>query len=87
MKSLNVKIPLDIAARMSDNAELNPNYITGFIVSYFYRAEELDQPITGPAFNYTFKIDNDLHKSIKLKAIELDLPMNEVVGRLLVEYY
>lgn len=87
MKSMNVKIPLDIAARMSDNAELNPSFITGLIVTNFRSLPKLVEKIEEPAFNYTFKIDSDLHKSIKFKAIELDLPMNELIGRLIVEFY
>lgn len=88
MKSLNIKIPLSTAQLMDDNAELNPNYITSFIATHLrYATKAKDHEMTGLAYNYTFKVPSDLHKAVKLKAIELDLPMNELVGRLLDYYY
>lgn len=87
MKSLNAKIPLSVAQRMDENAQLNPTYLAQFItdnLSYIY---SLDKPINELSYNYTFKIDDDLHKSIKLIALEADLPMNELVGRLLAKFY
>ena len=87
MKSLNVKIPLPVAQLMDDNAQLNPVYLTEFINANLSHADSLEKPISDLCYNYTFKIDNKLHKTIKLKAIELDLPMNDLVGRLLVKFY
>ena len=87
MKSLNVKIPLPVAQLMDDNAHLNPIYLTEFITANLSHADSLDKPISDLCYNYTFKIDNKLHKSIKLKALEVDLPMNDLVGRLLAKFY
>ena len=87
MKTLTVKIPLSIAQKMDDRAELNPNYLEGFIVSHLNNTDILDKPIQELSYNYTFKIDKDVHKMVKLKSIELELPMNELVGRLLAKYY
>ena len=87
MKSLNVKIPLPIAERMDDNAQLNPIFLTQFITDNLSYVYSLDKPINELSYNYTFKIDTDLHKSIKLIALEADLPMNELIGRLLVKFY
>ena len=87
MKSLNVKIPLPVAQLMDDNAQLNPIYLTEFITANLYQADSLDKPISDLCYNYTFKIDDDFHKLIKLKAIEVDLPMNDLVGRLLAKFY
>ena len=87
MKSLNVKIPITIAQHMDDNEQLNPIYLTEFITANIRHADSLEKPISDLCYNYTFKIDNKLHKTIKLKAIELDLPMNDLVGRLLVKFY
>ena len=87
MKSLNVKIPLPIAQLMDDNAQLNPIYLTEFITANLDHADSLDKPISDICYNYTFKIDNKLHKTIKLKALEVDLPMNDLVGRLLAKFY
>lgn len=87
MKSLNVKIPLSIAQHMDDSAQLNPTYITTFITDHLFNAVNLDKPISELSYNYTFKIDSALHKAIKLIALEEDLPMNELVGRLLAKFY
>ena len=87
MKSLNVKIPLSIAQHMDDSAQLNPTYITKFITDHLFSAVSLDKPISELSYNYTFKIDSELHKAIKLIALEEDLPMNELVGRLLAKFY
>ena len=87
MKSLNVKIPLPVAQLMDDNAQLNPIYLTEFITANLSRADSLDKPISELCYNYTFKIDDSLHKTIKLKALEIDLPMNDLIGRLLAKFY
>ena len=87
MKSLNVKIPLPLAQLMDDNEQLNPIYLTEFITANLDNADSLDKPISDLCYNYTFKIDNALHKTIKLKALEVDLPMNDLVGRLLAKFY
>ena len=87
MKSLNIKIPISDAQDMDDNAQLNPIYLTEFITANLDQADCLDKPISDLCYNYTFKIDDDFHKLIKLKAIEVDLPMNDIVGRLLAKFY
>lgn len=87
MKSLNIKIPLGVAQLMDDNAQLNPDYITSFIVDHYNKSVNLNQPIGEMCYNYTFKIDDDLHKAIRLQAFELELPMNEMVGRMFSKYY
>ena len=60
MKSLNVKIPLSVAQRMDDNAQLNPIFLTQFITDNLSYVYSLDKPINDLCYNYTFKIDNDL---------------------------
>ena len=88
MKSLNVKIPVDLAERMSDNAELNPSFLNKFIAeNYHLIDEQLDKPLNALSYNYTFKVDSSLHKDLKMTAVELDIPMNELIGRLLVKYF
>jgi hypothetical protein len=85
MKSLSVKIPLSIAQLMDDSAQLNPNWVAGFLVLNYNRPiNKRPQEMT---YNYTFKVHDDLHKTIKLKAIDHDLPINEFVARLLSTYY
>ena len=87
MKSLNIKIPISDAQDMDDNAQLNPTYLSEFITATLIHADSLDMPISDLCYNYTFKIDSELHKAIKLKALEVNLPMNELVGRLIDRYY
>lgn len=86
MKSLNIKIPLSICANMDDRGELNPQWITKFIKGYMNKEIE-SKPIQEFTVNYTFKIDDNVHREIKLKAIDYDIAMSEFVGRLLVKYY
>lgn len=87
MKSLNIKIPISDAQDMDDNEQLNPTYLSEFITANLSHTDILDMPISELCYNYTFKIDSELHKSIKLKALEVNLPMNELVGRLIDKYY
>lgn len=86
MKSLSIKIPVKIAQRMDDNAQLNPSFIAGFLIINKDKKVP-DSPVTSLCVNYTCKIDDLLHKHVKLKAIDHDLPINEFVARLLEKYY
>lgn len=88
MKTINIKIPLDIAQDLDDRARLNPQWLTSFIVvNWSFVNLVTDKPVEGLTSNYSFKVVDDLHKMIKLKAVELDLPMNELLGRLLQSFY
>lgn len=71
---------------MDDKARLNPSWIAGFLILNKNKPAP-ENPVKGLTYNYTFKIDEVLHKEIKLLAIENDLPINEFVGRLLEKYY
>lgn len=77
---------MSIAQAMDDKAQLNPSYVR-YIIQRYILSELQDLPIQEFTYNYTFKIDDDLHKSIKLKTIEKGLPMNEFVGRIFSQYY
>jgi hypothetical protein len=85
-KSLFIKIPIHIAEQMSENAHLNPNWIEGFLVLN-YRNITPDIKLEGLNMNYTFKIDSELHKQIKLLAFENGMNISEYVGRLFLTYY
>lgn len=89
MKSLNIKIPLTIAQQLDYWGQLNPNYLENFIVEYMYHSQGVtfDKPITELTYNYTFKVHDSTHKMLKLEAIERELAMNELIGRLIVMYY
>jgi hypothetical protein len=86
VKSLSIKIPLGIAKNMDDKARLNPSWIAGFLILNMNK-EVPEDKVKGLTYNYTFKVDEELHKHIKLKSIEHDLPINEFVARLLEKYY
>jgi hypothetical protein len=86
MKSLSIKIPLGIAHSMDDKGRLNPSWVAGFLI--LNKAKDVDdRPVKELCFNYTFKVDEVLHKDVKLQAIERNLPVNEFVARLLEKYY
>jgi hypothetical protein len=86
LKSLSIKIPIGIAHNMDDKGRLNPSWIAGFII--LNKSKEIDErPVKGLCFNYTFKIDEVLHKEVKLQAIEHNIAVNEFIARLLEKYY
>ena len=88
MKSLNIKIPLSIAQELDNNGQLNPNYITGFIVANINSVDSvLDKPINEMTYTYTFKVPTEVHSSLKLLSVVKDIPMNEIIGRLLTYNY
>ena len=86
MKSISIKVPLSIAQSMDDRGQLNPQWLTQFISTF--ELEELSfQPIKEFTFNYKIKINEKMHKRLKLKAIDQDIALNEYLGRLLVQFY
>jgi hypothetical protein len=86
LKSLSIKIPIGIVSSMDDKARLNPSWLAGFII--LNKDKEIDErPVKGLCYNYTFKVDEVLHKEVKLIAIEHGLAVNEFVARLLEKYY
>lgn len=87
LKSLNIKIPVNIALKMEERGQLNPSYVSGLIQDHLTDNKGLDKQIIGLSHNYTFKIDSNLHREVKLRAIEVELPMNELVGRLIQQHY
>jgi len=88
MKTINIKIPLNIAQDLDDNARLNPQWLTSFILANWSQVSiVIDKPVEGLSYNYSFKVDDKLHKMVKLKAVELDIPMNDLLGRLLQIFY
>lgn len=88
LKTINIKIPLDIAQDLDDRARLNPQWLTSFIIYHWSNVKQvIDKPVEGLTSNYSFKVEDYIHKMVKLKSVELDLPMNELLGRLLQQYY
>lgn len=87
MKSVNMKIPIDLAQELDVEDNLNPSFMTEKIMDYLPLSRYLTNPVEGLCYNYTFKINDTLHKDIKIMAINMNLPMNELLGRLIVTYY
>jgi hypothetical protein len=71
---------------MDDNDHLNPNWIEGFLVLNYNNLVP-DFKLEGVNMTYTFKVDDVLHKCIKLKAIENEMTISEFVCRLFATYY
>lgn len=87
MKSLYVKIPKDIAEKMHDLGQINNSYIKGFITANLHKLDGMESPVEGLYVNYTMKVESDLHKSIKLKSITLDMTMTDLLARMFSNYY
>jgi predicted DNA binding CopG/RHH family protein len=88
LKPINMKIPLSIAQKLDDSGQLNPQFLNSFIDTFITIGyDSLKEPITEFAFNYTFKVEEELLKRVKLEANQAGLPINEYLGRLLVRYY
>lgn len=86
MKTLNIKLPLSIAQQLDDKAELNAQSIGRFVASHL-NTPLAKIPIQEVTLNYSFKVQDDLHRSIKLKAIDEGLAMNELIGRMFAQFY
>lgn len=88
MKSLNIKIPLSIAYDMSEHGKLNPQYMTSFLSTNLDNVDSVvDKHIEGLNYHYTFKVPADLHQQLKIKSVQTDISMNDLVGRLICCYY
>jgi hypothetical protein len=72
---------------MSDNGDLNPRTITSLITNHIEGLNDLNEPSYGLPFNYAFKIDADLHRHLKHVAFDIDIPINELLARLIQKHY
>ena len=92
MKTLNIKLSLPLAQRLDDMGRLNPDNISNMIVqalvNFGTHPVNLNKyPIEGLTFAYGLKVDAELHRRLKITAIENELNMNDFVGRLLSVYF
>ena len=85
-KSLNIKIPLSVASQLDSTGELTPSFLAEWIIDHKDKTVS-ETPISELCVNYTFKVEDELHMELKIKAIRNGLAMNEMIGRLLKEYY
>lgn len=86
MKSLSIKMPVDVAQHMDDRAELNPRHISLIITERLQDFKKADMP-AGLYYGYVFKISDDLHKAIKLAATMNDMTISDFVCQLLITHY
>ena len=87
MKTLTIKIDLDIAQQLDDHGQLNPTFITDFIQNHLGHAFLGERRSNQLPFTYTFKISNELHKALKMTALNDDLTMSEYVRQMFQVYY
>lgn len=87
MKTLTIKINLDDAQQLDDRGELNPTFITNFILSHIGHAFLGERRSSQLPFTYTFKVTDDVHKRVKMAALEDDLTMSEYVRQMFQVYY
>lgn len=87
MKTITIKLNLDQAQALDDHAQLNPSYISEFIHSHLGQALIGERRSTQLPYTYTLKVPNDLHKAVKIAAMNEDLTMSEYVRQLFQVYY
>ena len=80
-KTLNIKLPLKIGELLSDNVMLNSNDITHLLEvrHQVKHTQELDTPTA----QWSFKIDTNLHRTLKFEALEQGINLNEYTGRII----
>ena len=86
MKTITIKINLDQVQELNDRAQLNPSFIGDFITRYLHAGQPRCRS-TQLAFTYTLKVSNELHKSLKMAALQKDLTMSEYVRQMFQVYY
>jgi hypothetical protein len=85
-KTMNINIPITIAQRMDDRGELNPSSLMDFLENYL-SCDCTDVEIDELTLTYTFKVDEDIHKAVKMKALLSDMTIKSYVGKLLKKFY
>ena len=86
MKTLTIKLNMSDAQTMDDRGQLNSKFLTDFIRDHMGRAF-LDGAPRELVYTYTFKVPDDVHKAVKLAAIEDNLTMSEYVRQMFAVYY
>ena len=87
MKTITIKINLDQAEELDDRAQLNPTFVSEFITRHLHAAFIGEHRSTQLPFTYTLKVSNELHKALKMAALQDDLTMSEYVRQMFKVYY
>ena len=86
MKTITIKINLDQVQELVDRAQLNPTFVSEFITRYLHAGQPRCRSTQLP-FTYTLKVTNELHKALKMAALQNDMTMSEYVRQMFQVYY
>ena len=88
MKTITIKINLNQVQELEDRGQLNPTFIGEFITCYLPHAAFIgEHRSTQLPFTYTLKVSNELHKALKMTALQNDMTMSEYVRQMFQVYY
>lgn len=87
MKTLTIKTNLDNAEQLYDRGQLNPAFISDFIQNHLGHALIGERRASQLSFTYTFKVSDELHKAVKIAALNEDLTMSEYVRQMFQVFY
>ena len=87
MKTITIKINLDQVQELDDRAQLNPTFVSEFITRHLHDAFIGERRSTQLPFTYTLKVSNELHKDLKMTALQNDMNMSEYVRQMFQVYY
>ena len=85
MKTLNIKLSLDTYNLLCDNGQLNPTYVKE-ILSLDSNLEILPE-LSSPTVNYALKVDKAFHLQLKHCALENEMTLAEISGRIFEKNY
>lgn len=87
MKTITIKLNLDQAQELDDRGQLNPPFVGEFITRHLYVPLIGERRSTQLPFTYTLKVSNELHKELKMAALQEDMTMSEYVRQMFQVYY
>ena len=87
MKTITIKINSDQVQELNDRAQLNPMFVSEFISRHLHDAFIGERRSTQLPFTYTLKVSNELHKALKMAALQNDMTMSEYVRQMFQVYY
>ena len=85
MKTLNMKITIDTYNILCDKGQLNPPFINE-ILSLDNNLQNLPE-FSAPTVIYALKVDNAFHLHLKRCALENNMTLAEISGRLFENNY
>ena len=86
MKTITIKINLNQVQELEDRGQLNPKFVSEFITRYLHAGQPPYRSTQLP-FTYTLTVSNELHKALKMTALQNDMTMSEYVRQMFQVYY